>query len=476
MITRVIGTTLLLFTATQGMAQNTSVLTVPITADLASLQALLEDNIDDPLHERNQGQRCVEPQRACTDIPEIHGFSVRMVQRCVDITPAIDCTISERVTRDGALSVSGSGGTLTFQQNIHGTATISGRGEIGRHIRETATGVASMTAQVTPRILPDWSIDPGLVVNYTWIQRPNVLLFNSIRVTFAGQADSELRNELLEFQTRSGPDLVNELELRSEVAQLWNALQEPHPIPVPTGAPLYLHVRPHAVGLDPFLVADGQLRTRASLSAVMQITGSPMTPFIGDRTTLPNLTDVPETGVSIQIPFRLEATTISSLAQVALPYTFEEPNLSASMTVSALTARIVEGRVHFDTETTLTALGVNFDGPLTVSAIPVWNAETQTLIFEDIEFEIPQGFTSPLVRWATNGFLNLFTRNVEVPLAEEIARIERAVGEELNQNLSPEIPLQGSLDLSVERLEVDGALFVELLADGQISLSALSLN
>ncbi|MEM9762014.1 MAG: DUF4403 family protein [Pseudomonadota bacterium] len=139
--------------STQEIAR--SHLSVPIATELSDLQRYADGVLPRRLHHKEYNRTCVEAERACTKVPEFRSFEVAMKNRCVNITPRIDCSISENVSREGPIRISGDGGTIVLKQAIDGSATVRGRGEIGRHIRQTVRAKADVTVKAKPSVRAD---------------------------------------------------------------------------------------------------------------------------------------------------------------------------------------------------------------------------------------------------------------------------------------------------------------------------------
>ncbi len=57
-----------------------STLNLPLELPLTSLAALLHAELPEVLHKAGpRRQTCIPAKRACTDIPEFHGFNIKMV-------------------------------------------------------------------------------------------------------------------------------------------------------------------------------------------------------------------------------------------------------------------------------------------------------------------------------------------------------------------------------------------------------------
>ena len=451
------------FTAASAAAQERTVITVPISAALDDVQARIGEALPGTLHQATTAQRCVEPGRACTKVPEFRGLEVTFRNRCVEVTPAIDCSIDHRVWREGRLRLSGEGTALTLHQVVRAQATVRGRGEIGRHIQETVNGAAEFTITATPRVLPDWSLDmPPPSVSFRWTDRPNVMLFDVIRITFGTEAERALNDAISRFRSETLPAELAKIDLRSEIAEVWRRLHEPQRIDLPDGQALWLHFRPDAVGLAPLTVADGRIATMESIAGKARVTDSRVTPFSRAYRPLPDLTPVPPGGVSVVVPVTVGLDTLSESLRAKLPHTVTLEDLVAgSITVRSANVAAEGARLILRLVVQAETLGVGaYSGPLTVSGIPRWNANTQVLTFNDPQVRADgRGMATFLVNdiLSSQRFDSWLEEQVTTSLQAQIAEAEAELDGALNRDLSSDLRLTTDLRLRVEGLKLDDA-------------------
>lgn len=471
-------TIFLLAFAANAQAQDRTNLTVPISTPLADLQSYANRTLPGTLHRASTAQRCVEPKQACTKIPEFRGFKIYSRMECVQVTPGIDCSIDHHVWRDGPLRLSGSGSSLTLQQAVSARATVRGRGEIGKHIRETVNGSADFTITASPAVNPDWSVVLPMDVRFRWINRPRAMILNVIPVTFGTEAGNALNREIDKFKSSTLPGELTKIDLRAKVAPLWNSLQEPQRIQIDDGPDLYLHVRLDAVGLAPLTVADGRIKTVASIAGQSKVTTSPNWPFANAKTAVPNLTPVPSGRTSISVPVQLDEETLTAALGRELPQTvqFEDP---VSGNIEVRSAKLaVQGRalvVQLDVNATAASF-TTYDGPMTLTASPLWNRAANTLSLTDARLSVDTpGIASSILNaiLGTAAFRAWLEDQTTVSLDAEVEKAEVKLNQALNRNITPQLRLSADMDLSVARIDVSDQVILRLKATGPLALSTL---
>lgn len=429
-------------------------ISVPVTISLADLARYANDRLPLTLHQNEYGRTCVEPERACTKVPEFRGLKVTMKNRCVEVTPRIDCTISELVRREGPLRLSGRGGQIILQQDVYGSGTVRGRGDIGRNIRQTVRANAQMTISAIPRILPDWTPDLDLDISYRWLERPEFRLFNLFPVTLGSTLGPPLDRAINDFRENGLQAELARIDLKSAADRLWQAVQKPHRLELAGNEALYLHLRPLAVGLTGPSFDNRALHARLDIALTAQVTGEATGPA---RTSLPDMTPMKDAGVALKVPVRLHTETLNAIAAKSLPRTFslgEEG--SVTVTVHQVLAKIDGTRLSLD------VVADAEGGPLTlereavrISAQPSFDSVSEEIQFSDIELTSADAGLSGIAKSAMLSAATVFLADTySVELNRDIAALERAMNAALNRDLTPEFTLTGSGELEVSELRL----------------------
>lgn len=458
------------------IAGDNSVISLPISARLSALQDYANANLPVDLDRRRHGQRCVEPERVCVRVPEFRGLRVTFKDRCVEATPAIDCDIDHHVWRQGDMSLSADGGRIIIKQAVGARVTVRGRGDIGRHIRETVNGSAEFTIVATPSVASDWSPNLDIDVSFRWINRPEAKLFNVISITFGGEAEKAIKDAVAKFKSETLPAELAKLNLRDEAASIWAELQNPIMIAIPDSEPLFLHVRPETAGLAP-IVSDGvSLQSAISLAGQTLVTDTSASPF-ASRTDLPPLTKPQSNGVSVHLPVSVQFAELSTRLAQELPLRLDVDGFGLSVRELAISGR--DGRLVLDMDVGLSQSGAGiYSGPLRANVLPAWDRATQTLDYSDLVFERTGGLkNAAFVALANSEILRSWiVTETTHSFWSEIDQIERELSAALNGVIAPGLRLSSSLDLEIVNIEVGDALTVALAASGSVRVAGFSLG
>jgi hypothetical protein len=377
-----------LFMTTAALAESTSAISIPITARIDALQNFANAQLPVDLDRRRQGLRCVKPKEVCTKVPEFRGLKVTMKNRCVEVTPAIDCDVDHHVWRQGAMSLSASGNQITIKQALGARATVRGRGEIGRHIRETANGLAEFTIVATPSIKTDWTPALDVSVSHRWINRPQARLFGFIPVTFGGEAEKAINDAIATFRNETLPNELAKLKLRDHVAAVWQDIQEPIELPLPEGDRLFLHLNPKTVGISSIVARGNALEMIVGVSGKTQVTDTAQSPF-ASRTSLPDITRPGRGRLSINVPISVNLTRLGTRVSRNLPRDVDFDG--HEITLNSLRLFDQAGKLGIRLDVRLRRFGVDlYDGPLKAAANLRWDQPNQTLTFGGLAF-VPTG-------------------------------------------------------------------------------------
>ncbi len=470
--------------ATAAPATERSVVTVPIAAPLEEIEARLNRDLPTTLVDQNMGQTCVEAQQVCTKIPEFRGFKIYSRMECVQTTPAIDCSFEQRASRSGPLRLSGSGPTLIVQQHITGEARVRGRGEIGRHISQSASGAGDFTLRADPSIAPDWTpVIHNLSHNVSWTRPPTAMLFNIFRVTFRGEAESALAGAVERFRTQSLPQELAGLGLREKASRAWVELQRPVSVSLPGDQVLWVHFRPEGIGMDPLTFDDNVARTRLSIAGEVRATDSETSPFEGGRTALPSLTAPPvDEGIAIDLPLDVGLDTLTNVLSADLPQslTMDGP-LSGSIIVRS-------GRLITEGEALVARLEIStdiagfraYEGPMIIAGTPRLDDATLVLSLHAprLIIESEDWVTGLLARVLDNSAMRRWiAHRAHVPLGDKIAKTEQSLRQSIVQSRPSGLRLVGDVDIGATGLVVeDGRLRVTLRARGRLAVIGLDLR
>ena len=463
-------------------ADELSVLSVPLSVKTSALTDLANNTMPTELDVGGERvQTCVEAERMCTKIPEFRGFKIYSRMECIDVTPRIDCSINQQVIRTGPLIVGGSGGTITIRQALAGSATVRGRGEIGRHIRESADGALDLTVTLTPRITSEWQVEADLTHNVVWTEKPTSMLFNVIPVTFEGESNKALNRVIEEFRANGLSEALASLNLREKVESLWTQLQTPVAFTLANDTSLSLHFNPSALALAPLTVTDDEIATRLAISGNFQL--SDERNAVPDAIPLLPLSSAPPSPqISLSVPIKIELPTLSNLVESKLPARMEVETLGdGSLTIHALELREqADDRLFIAIDASLELLG---SGPVTVSGTLVgtlsWNNTTETLSLNnpDLEFE-GSGIVPNVLNLLSSSqtVQRRIVRLLQVPLGKKLDELGPMLFDSLDQMLIEGVDVDGALDVTVAEIGLDEGLHMTAQIDGVLALSVFELG
>ncbi|MFK7875947.1 MAG: DUF4403 family protein [Paracoccaceae bacterium] len=443
--------------AIQAQDSPTSRLSIPFTLPVVDLKSYANQALPQQLHNESYGRTCIEAERACTKIPEFRGLKIYSRMECIDVTPRIKCQIDERVAREGELRLFGQGTVLTVEQDIYATATVKGRGEIGKNIRQTVRAKAGITATAKFSVAPDWTpkIDPQL--SYRWIQRPEFRLFNLFPITLGSTLGPPLDKALRDFEAELPAQLAR-LELRDELETLWSDIQKPHSLGNLDGVEAFLHLRPYGLGLTGPVFDNANLTARLDMGLRASVTDTPRGPA---KTRLPKNRPLPAASTSLVVPVRVKVSSLNRLVSSQLPKELTLNQQTPAKAVIHEAALQIAGDLlvaNLRLDASLAGLSVS-DQAIQVRAKVALVPGQQAILIKDIDLTASSvgGFTG-FARAALIELLQLFLQDtVTVSLKDETEKFQRALTLALNRDIVPGLRLSGAGSVAIESVSLLGA-------------------
>jgi hypothetical protein len=246
-----------------------SVIAIPLDADISALTAELERAIPRQLYTINRHiDRCVEPQRV-----NVLGARIR-------VTPALGCDVVGRVTR-GPIRLHGQGDVIIVDVPIN--AVISARRVGGTPIRETATGTAMAHARIHLDFDRQWNPRARVDLAYNWTTPPGVDFMGN-RISFAEQADEKLRPIVAGLE-RTLPTVLANADIRRKIDGAWRSafttlsLNDRNP-------PVWMQITPRELRYGGYEIVGRTLRLRLGMTALTRT-------FIGPRPADPASAPLP---------------------------------------------------------------------------------------------------------------------------------------------------------------------------------------
>jgi hypothetical protein len=257
-------------TDTAPTPSQTSLIAVPIDANIASLGQELERAVPRTLWSIDQREKaCVPPQR------------VKVFGRKVKVTPAIPCTIVGQVTR-GALRLRGEGNEVVVDVPLN--ATVAARDVGGVLKGETATGSALAHARIRIDLTSDWRMQGKARIRYGWTRAPGIDFLGK-RITFTDQADAKLAPVVRDVEREVNREIAK-IDIRSQAADIWRqsftALELNRENP-----PVWMRVTPQRILYGGFRLDGLRLKLNLGIEGVTET-------FVSDRPEDPKPTPLPK--------------------------------------------------------------------------------------------------------------------------------------------------------------------------------------
>ncbi|WP_068074096.1 DUF4403 family protein [Novosphingobium lentum] len=251
------------------LSPQTSVIAVPVHADISDLTAALEQAIPRTLWTIDKpGQTCVPPQH------------VKLLGIKLKVTPTLHCRIVGQVTR-GPLTVSGSGQNIVVTMPIHATVSANDVGGILK--RETATGDAQVRAVVKLDLARDWSLGGKVAIAYDWTREPGIDFLGQ-RIEFTSKADAKLQGVIARLE-QTLPRELAKLHFHEKVADSWAKaftslkLNDARP-------PVWMRLTPKSLRYGGYAIEGRAIVLRLGMETLTES-------FVGDRPADPERTPLP---------------------------------------------------------------------------------------------------------------------------------------------------------------------------------------
>lgn len=235
-----------------------SVIAVPIEADIGSLYAALEREVPRTLWTIDKpDQTCVAPKKV-----EVLGIGIK--------TPKLKCRLVGQVTR-GPLTITGQGQNIVVTMPIR--AVIEARDIAGIVKRETATAAAQVRAIARLDLARDWTPRAKVDIVYDWTREPSMEILGQ-RIVFTSKADAKLAGVVARLE-RTLPLELAKIRIRPPVERAWReaftALQLNRANP-----PVWMRIAPQELQYGGYSVRGQRLSLALGLKATTAT-------FVGDR-------------------------------------------------------------------------------------------------------------------------------------------------------------------------------------------------
>lgn len=264
----------------------TSTFLMPIEVSLDNIQRKLENKTPHKLWSINERRdSCVPTQR------------IEVFKQKIDIKAKISCLIVGNVSR-GRLSLSGTGDRFIIKLPVTARVTASDVGGILKS--ETATGSATVIANVRLTFDRNWNPIVKVNISYAWREPPGIDFLGQ-RINFVKRADRELAKVISRIEQDLQNDIAD-IKIKPIVTGVWKdaftviELNRQKP-------PAWMRITPTAIGISSYRIEGRRLILTAGAEALTETfvrKEPPPKPKISPLP--PQIVKVKDTGLRIFIP------------------------------------------------------------------------------------------------------------------------------------------------------------------------------
>ncbi|MFM5929865.1 MAG: DUF4403 family protein [Novosphingobium sp.] len=446
-----------------------SVIAVPISANLAALDAALEREVPRRLWTIDKpDQVCAAPKKVKVLIVKIK-------------TPTLKCRLVGQVTR-GKMQISGSGRTFVVTMPIH--AVIHAK-NVGGLINETATADAKVRALINLDVAPDWSLRGKVDISYDWTNEPSFTILGK-RVELTNKADAKLAGVVRKLEGTVAREIA-QVNFRKEVDKAWGEaftslrLNKDNP-------PVWMRITPQELHYGGYSVQNRRLVLNLGMKALTET-------FVGNRPQDPQRTPLPAVR-----PMQGQHDELSFYIPVVADYAELEPVIMKALVKRAaqpfdvpgygkVTAQFEKATIY-GTDNGRIAVGLTFTataadkpkspshGTIWLTGLPVNPPNTQQVNFTDVEVTgvtddvganllLKLANTPGISRTIADALAQNFTKDYK----ELMVKISRAIDEKREGNLLIRANID---DVRTGSLTAAGrGLYLEVWGKGRASISLL---
>ena len=278
-----------------------SIIAVPIAADLSELSAALEREVPRQLWTIDQ------PGQVCVPARKVKVLFVKIK------TPTLHCRLVGQVVR-GPMAISGSGRDIVVTMPM--TAVIHARDVGGLVKQETATAKAQVRAIIHVALASDWSLRGTVDIAYDWTQEPAVD-FMGKHIVLTSKADTKLQGVVAKLE-RTLPAEIAKLQFRQQIENSWNSaftsllLNRDNP-------PVWMRVTPQELQYGGYSVQGRKLVLQLGMKALTET-------FVGDRPADPARIPLPRVR-----PLAADAGQLQFYIPVTADYAELEPVIAKAL-------------------------------------------------------------------------------------------------------------------------------------------------
>lgn len=453
--------------------QETSTIAAALAVDLGDLERKLEGDLPRQLWSvREDDTECLAPKKVDLAVVRIK-------------TPKIRCDITGSVTR-GRLKVTGRGQELVVTLPV--SATVRASDVAGLLKGKTATGAADFRLAIRLDITRDWRLTGQPKIAYSWSREPGID-FLGRRVTFTGQADSELAKVRRDVERALAAELAK-VPLRDAAERGWRAghtvLELNHANPA-----VWARVTPERVRYGGYRIDGRKLVAQLGIDARVETK-------VGEKPAAPAPTRLPPLAplaakpgrASLHVPIIADYAVLEPVIAKALAKRAQRPFVLGEL--GTVTARFGKVTVY-GTERSRIAVGADFDatsdlklvprakGTIWLTAKPVNRPGSREVGFTDLEVTGDTTLKSEALLFALANspdfqvaITDALKQNFEGDFAELRGKIDRAIAQRKDGPLSYRVEI---VNLATGVITAHGeGLYLPVDIEARISADTLRLQ
>ncbi len=248
------------------------------------------------------------------------------------------------------------------------------------------------------------------------------------------------------------------VQLRAKIAPLWQ--QAFTPTLVNKEFSTWLKLTPERIVMSPLLASNNQIRLSIGVITNAEITVGPK-PMAAPLRPLPPIQHMNSFDKTFHVQLGVEiffTDLVTALNPVLLDKTFGDDK---KITIKSFSLQGDNGRL----KVVLTSTG-DFDGELTVLAKPVYNQQSNTLTFEEVDFDTKNA------GWLISAGSWLFSSTIRSTIKE---KLDSAVVEQLDKARAKATEALSTLQLA-ERVRLTGAVKSLSLGEASVLADRLTLQ
>jgi hypothetical protein len=258
------------------------------------------------------------------------------------------------------------------------------------------------------------------------------------------------------------------IQLRAKIAPLWQKAFTPTLVSKEFSA--WLKLTPEKIVMSPLLAANNKIQLAIGFITGAEITVGPK-PVAAPVTPLPPVQQLPSFDKSFHVQLASDiffADLVTALNPVLLDKTFGDDK---KITIKSFNLKGEDGRLVVVLATT-----GDFDGELMLFAKPVYNAQDNTLTFEDVDFDTKNaGWLISAGSWLfSSPIRNTIRTKLDASVKEQLEKARLKASSALScVQVAEHVKLAGivkSLSLG-EATVLNDRLSVQVIAQGEASVS-----